>query len=260
MSGLNLSLNPGTVPFGSELPSSLQQMINDVCMFCGIQGGSAFNGINFGPNTPAPQNRGLPWFQTDGFGNPIGLFSWNGLAWVTIPTAAAAGPSSSRPPSPSNGSTFYDNTIGALIIWNASAGAWTTASGTIGDIKEVITATLATALTNNPGWSQELTTQGCVIGGAGAANGPATAHAQGTLIGEEAHTQAVSELAAHSHAEIYGTYTGQHQNGSQPAGVYPAVTPGGTGIPVSTTANTGSSTPFNVIQPTMYLFRLVKVF
>jgi hypothetical protein len=261
MSGLNLSLNPGTVPLNDPLPSSAQALINYVSMYTGIQGGSAFNGINFGATTPAPQNRGLPWFQTDSYGNPIGLFSWNGTTWVTIPTSASAGNTAGRPASPSNGSTYYDNTIGALIIWNGAQGAWTTASGTIGDIKEVITATLATALTNNPGWVQETSSLGCVIGGASTiANGPASAHAQGSLIGEEAHTQAVSELPSHSHPTVWCTYTGQHQNGSQPSGVYPAVTPGSTGDALVPTSNAGGGTAFNVIQPTYFAWRLTKVF
>jgi hypothetical protein len=261
MSGLNLALNPGTVPALTPLPSSAQDLIDFVSEYTGIQGGSAFNGINFGSNTPAPQNRGLPWFKTDANGNPIGLFSWNGLAWVTTPTNAASGPSSARPAGPSSGSTYYDTTIGALIIWNGTAGAWTTASGTIGDIKEVITATLATALTNNPGWVQETSTLGCVIGAASVtANGPATAHPQGQLIGEEAHTIAVSELPSHTHPTVWATYTGQHQNGSQPAGVFPAVTPGATGDPLIPTSPAGGGQAANVIQPTFYLWRLVKTF
>jgi hypothetical protein len=260
MSGLNLSLNPGTVPFGTPLPSSAQALVDFISEYTGIQGGSAFNGINFGSTTPAPQNRGLPWFKTDAFGNPIGLFSWNGSTWVTIPTGVSAGSSGERPVAPSNGATFYDTTIGALILWNAAAGAWTTASGTVGDIKEVITASLSTALTNNPGWVQELTTQGMVIGGAGAANGPATAHAQGQVLGEEAHTQAVSELPSHTHPTVWCTYTGQHQNGTQPAGVFPAVTPGNTGDALVPTSASGGGSAFNVIQPTTYLYRLTKVF
>jgi microcystin-dependent protein len=261
MSGLNLSLAPGTVPANDPLPSSAQALINYVSEYTGIQGGTAFNGINFGPNTPSPQNRGLPWFKTDAYGNPIGLFSWNGSAWVTIPTGVSAGSTANRPASPSNGSTYYDTTIGALILWNGTVGAWTTASGTVGDIKEVITADLPTALTNNPGWVQETTTLGYVIGAASTSgNGAATAHAQGSLIGEETHTLTVAEIAPHTHAEIYGTYTGQHQNGSQPSGVYPAVTPGSSGIPVASTASAGGGGGHNNIQPTAYLWRLVKQF
>lgn len=260
MSGLNLFLQAGTVPLNDPLPSSAQALVNYISANTGIAGGSAFNGINFGPNTPAPQNRGLPWFKTDTYGNPIGLFSWNGTTWAPIPSAVSAGPTASRPASPTSGSTYFDTTIQVLILWNATAGNWTTASGSPGDIKEVLTTTLATALTNNPGWQQEMTTQGYVIAGAGNANNAATAHTPGTFLGEEAHTLVVSELAAHAHAEIYGTYTGQHQNGTQPSGVFPAVTPGSTAIPVANTASAGSSVAHNTIQPTAYFYRLVKVY
>jgi len=261
MSGLTLFLSPGTVPANDPLPSSAQALVNYISAYTNIAGATGFNGINFGPNTPAPQNRSLPWFKTDTSGNPIGLFSWNGTAWTTIPTQVSTGPTSSRPATPSDGSEYYDTTIRCLIIWNAAASNWTTAAGSIGDLKEVTATTLAAALTANPGWQQHTASSGCVIGGADVnTNGPASAHAAGTLIGEESHLQAVSELPAHTHPEIYGTNTGSFQNGPQASGVYPAVTPGSTSIPVASTGSTGSGTAFNVIQPTAYFYRLYKAY
>ena len=261
MAGLNLYIQADTVPALDPLPSNAQALIDYCAKYLGIGGASGFNGINFGPNTPAPQNRSLPWFKTDSLGNPIGLFSWNGLAWTTIPTQVSTGPTSSRPATPSDGSEYYDTTIRCLLLFNAAQNAWTTAAGSIGDIKETTAATLAAALTANPGWLQHTASSGCVIGGADSnSNGPATAHAQGTLIGEEAHTIAVSELPSHTHPLPYGTNTGQFQNGPQASGVYPAVTPGSTGIAVQSTGSTGGGQGANVIQPTMYLYRLYKSF
>lgn len=260
MSGLNLTLQAQTCPALTPLPSSAQLLLNFVAQYTSIAGGSAFNGINFGSQTPAPQNRGLPWFKTDSSGNPIGLFAWNGLTWVAIPVITPSGATSSRPSAPVNGQQYYDTTINVLLMWNANNNGWTTVSGSPGDIKEVLTTDLPTALTNNPGWAQEPSTIGCVIGGAGSATGISAAHSAGSIIGEEAHTLSVSELASHNHAEIYGTYNGQHQNGTQPSGVYPAVTPGSTSIPVASTANSGGGAPHNNIQPTAYLFRLYKVY
>lgn len=260
MSGLNLSLQAQTAPALTPLPSSFQAMLNAVAQYVSIQGGGAFNGINFGSQTPAPQNRGLPWFKTDASGNPLGLFSWNGTAWVSIPTGAASGPTSSYPSNPANGALFYDTTLNCLVMFNASQNAWTTASGVPGDVKFVTATTIAAALASNPGWAQYTAANGCVLGASGDATSIAAAHAQGTVVGEENHTLTINELAAHVHAEIYGTYTGAFQNGPQPSGVYPAVTPGTSAVPLANTASTGGGAAHNTLQPTLYLFCLYKVY
>lgn len=261
MSGLNLFLSAGTVPQGTQLPASAQALINLVAQYMGIAGGGAFNGINFGATTPAPQNRGLPWFKTDNNGNPVGLFSWNGTAWVTIPSGLATGPTLNRPANPSGGQTYFDTDIKCAIIFSAAQNDWTTLGGSVGEVKEVEAATLAAALLANPGWVQHTASLGCVIGGAcDAATGVTAAHPPGQLIGEEAHTLLVTELPAHTHPEAFAQYTGQHQNGSQPAGVYPAVTPGSLGLPVANTAPAGGGAAHNNIQPTYYLYRLKKSF
>lgn len=261
MAGLNLFIQAGTVPFGTQLPASAQALINLVAAYTGIGGANGFNGINFGSQTPAPQNRSLPWFKTDSFGNPIGFFSWNGTAWVTTPSTVASGPTSGRPAGPANGTQYYDTTLGAVLIFNTANNAWTTASGVPGDIKEVTTTTLAQALINNPGWAQHTASSGCVIAGSDVnSNGPASAHSQGSLIGEETHALAVSELAAHTHTSPFAAFTGAFQNGPQASGVYTAITPGTTGIPVSITGTTGGGSGHNNIQPSLYLFRLYKLF
>lgn len=261
MSGLNLSIQAGVSPSGTPLPSSAQSLLQFCAQYLRIAGAGAFNGINFGSNTPPPQNQSLPWFKTDVLGNPIGLFSWNGTAWVTTPTIIANGPTSGRPTGASEGSSYYDTTIRTVLIWNAGQGAWTTLAGSIGDVKEVTAATIAAALLANPGWQQHTASNGCVIGGAAdVANAPATAHPQGQLIGEEAHAIAVSEMPAHTHTEAYSTYSGAFQNGTQPGGVFPAVTPGALTLPNPSTGSAGGGSPANIIQPTMYLFRLYKAF
>jgi hypothetical protein len=256
MSGLNLFLTPGTAPANAQLPGNPQALLAFMAAYMGISGASGFNGINFGSATPSPDNQNLPWFKTDAFGNPLGLFSWNGTAWVGIASQTSAGPSTARPGSPTIGLQFYDTTIGALIFWNGVI--WTTVDGVVGDIKEVMFPTLAQALTNNPGWIQEPTTIGMVIGAAGGANAPAAAHPYGQIVGEEAHTLLTAEMPSHGHPESYAPYTGAFQNGPQPAGVLPGVTPGGSGLNVSNTGNTGGAGAHNNLQPTCYLWRLVK--
>ena len=261
MSGLNLYIQADTVPALDPLPSSAQALINYCAQYLGIGGASGFNGINFGPNTPATQNRSLPWFKTDVSGNPIGLYSWNGLAWVTTPTIISNGPTSGRPVAPADGSAYYDTSIRVLLLFNAANNAWTTMAGSPGDIKEVNGSSLASVLTLNPGWAQHTASSGCVLGAAdSAANGPATAHPPGQLIGEEAHTIQVSEMPAHTHTDAYSTYSGSFQNGSQPAGVFPGVTPGSLSLTNPSTGSAGGSSPANVIQPTYYVYRLYKLF
>lgn len=258
MSGLRLFNSAQPVPEGVPLPSSSQDLVNLCAMYLAIRGGGAFNGINYGSNTPAPQNRSLPWFKTDVQGNPVGFYSWNGSAWVPVPTIVANGPTGQRPASPSPGTVFYDTTIGAQIIFNGGANDWTTVGGVVGDVKEVTFTDLPTALANNPGWKQHTDSTGCVIGAAGDAASISAAHTAGTTIGEETHKLVVSELAAHVHVEIYGTFPGAFQNGSQDPGVSPAVTPGSSSVQPASTQSAGGDAAHNNIQPTMYLYRLVK--
>lgn len=75
-----------------------------------------------------------------------------------------------------------------------------------------------------------------------------TPYALGQYLGEEKHTQTIAELAAHSHTVQVGTAAG--------AGC--AVT----ALPQTGNFNsgtTGSSTPFNVIQPTTYMNVFIKL-
>lgn len=73
--------------------------------------------------------------------------------------------------------------------------------------------------------------------------------------GEEAHTQLVAELATHLH-----NITGDVINGSPPNA---QLVSGGTDISLTTnptypTDNTGSSTPFNVMQPSVIMYKIIK--
>lgn len=256
---LVLTLQAGTAPSGTSLPGNAQALLNFIAAYVGITGGQSFNGLNFGATTPTPENRDKPWFKTDGSGNPIGLYSWNGTAWATIPTNIASGPTAQRPSSPSIGTEYFDTTIGCLLIY-ASKG-WTTASGSVGDVKEVKAADLSTALTNNPGWVQDTDSVGLVIGGAGDATAITAPHPYGSVVGEEAHTLTIAETPAHTHTltgtNNWAAYSGQHQNGSQPAGVYPIVTGQAT---ASTTGSSGSGGAHNTMQPTIFYHRLLKSF
>ena len=251
MAGLNLSLQAGTAPSGATLPGNVQALLNLVAAYTLINGQQNFNGLNYGASTPGPSSRNLPWFKTDQFGNPIGFFSWNGANWAAIPLVAATGPSTMRPNNPGIGTEFYDTTIGAVLIYSAMG--WTTASGSVGDVKEVQAPDITTALTNNPGWVQDSASIGLVIGGAGGATAVTAAHPYGQTLGEEAHTQTLAELPAHTHP-FTGYVTGASATGNTgPGGILSDHNP-------ANTQSTGGGSPFNVIQPTIYYWRLLKQF
>lgn len=247
---LNLVITAGKVPFGTSLPGNAQALATFMSLYNGVGGAQNFDGVNFGPNTPTADNRDKPWFKTDAVGNPIGWFSWNGVAWLGIPLIAASGGTTGRPSSAGLGTEYYDTDIGALIIWNGVN--WTTASGTIGDVKEVFLSTLAIALQNNPGWIQEPSSIGCVLAAAGPAGPISSAHNYGQVLGEEAHQLTVNELASHTHTVPSGgggaTADG---NVGNPAGIISSRDSTATG-------STGGDTGHNNIQPTYYAWRLLK--
>jgi hypothetical protein len=252
MSGLNLSLAAGTVPYGTQLPGTAQALINFVAAYGLINGQAGFNGLNYGATTPPPEAQNLPWFKTDQYGNPIGFFAWNGVAWATIPTAIANGAFAQAPPNPTTGTVYYATDIGCTIIYSSQG--WTTLAGTVGDVKEVITTDLPTALNNNPGWAQHTASTGLVIAAAGPATSITTGQSPGTVIGEENHTLTINEMPSHTHT-VADNQTGASATGNvqNPAGILSDHSGTSTGA-------TGGGAAHNTIQPTMYLYRLVKTF
>lgn len=252
MAALNLTIQAGTAPANAALPGNAQALLNFVAAYLLVNGASGFNGINFGASTPAPANQNLPWFKTDPFGNPVGLFSWNGLTWAPIPVVTANGNFSNAPQNPGIGTEYYATDIGCIIIWSSLG--WTTASGTVGDVKEVQAATITIALANNPGWIQDTQSIGLAVGGAGAATAITAAHPYGQIVGEENHTMLLSELVAHTHT-ISANANNASANGNAQSN---------TGIladhSATATGSTGGGTPFNVLGPRIFYWRLVKQF
>lgn len=89
--------------------------------------------------------------------------------------------------------------------------------------------------------------------------GGATAWTIGEQMGEETHLLATGEMPAHTHAEQDGTsgwarYSGQHQNGTQPAGIYPVVT----GVGNTSTGSVGGGAVHNNLQPSLGINFIVK--
>lgn len=246
---LNLFLNPGTVPALTALPGNAQALINFISAYTGIAGAEAFSGINFGPNTPSPENQAFPWFKTDSSFNPIGLFAWNGSAWVATPLITPNGPTGTRPISPAVGSQYFDTTINVQLVFER--GAWRTLSGSPGDVKFVNTDTIDNALLANPGWVELTALRGRVIGGAGEGTG-LTARAVGSVFGEETHRQGVNEMPSHTHEmSVNGSRLKADGNAADAAGIIPGRT-------ASTSDPTGGGEPFNVMQPSIFFFALLK--
>lgn len=95
-----------------------------------------------------------------------GLYGWNGTAWKASGNIPNSGPTSQRPAVPGDYEQYFDTDISVLLQFER--GAWRTASGSPGDVKAVMSATLAAALTQNPGWgflgASDQTIRGRTIG------------------------------------------------------------------------------------------------
>lgn len=249
MAGLNLALQALSVPAGTEFPGTVQGLMNFIAAYQQITGQSNFSGVNFGSTEPAAEDRDKPWFKTDDSGNPVGWYAWDGSAWEAMPLVTPSGATESRPLSPQQGQKFYDTTIGAELIYIGSA--WITSSGSPGDIKPVVAATLEDALDKNPGWSNYTAGVGNVIAGA-------NEDTYGLTDGSASVTLSVANLPNDTINLLngWGVFPGQFQNGSQSPGVNPIVT----GVTTKTTGpmNPNTQEAFSVIQPTIYLWLLIK--
>jgi len=234
-----------TFPSGTEIPGTMQGLANLLAQYFAVNGLSELGGINFGPTTPSEADRDKPWFKTDGSYNPIGLFSWNGSAWVTFDTGAIpSGSTASRPSSPSVGQLYLDTDINCVLVWERAK--WRTAHGSPGDVKFVKATDVATAIANNPGWVEDTVGQNYVIAGA------SSTHPYGSTAGAETHTLTVAELPPHTHglSEQNDTNGGDHNNSGSDSFLRT-----GTG---RSTLSAGGGAAHNNLQPTRYLWCLVK--
>lgn len=238
-------LSPLVFPSGTEIPGTMQGLANLLAQYLAVNGLSELGGINFGPTTPSEANRDKPWFKTDASYNPIGFFSWNGSAWVTFATGAIpSGSTALRVTSPAAGQLYLDTDINCVIVWERSK--WRTAGGSPGDVKFVKAVDVATAIVNNPGWVEDTAGQNRVVGGASAT------HTYGSTVGAETHVLTVAELPPHTHGlSEYNDLDGGDHNASGSESFLHA----GTG---RSTLSAGSGDAHNNMQPTRYLWCLVK--
>lgn len=72
--------------------------------------------------------------------------------------------------------------------------------------------------------------------------------------GEETHVLLTAEMPSHTHGLSWAAYSGQHQNGTQPAGIYPVVT----GVGSTNTTSTGGDGAHNNVQLSLGLNKIIK--
>lgn len=249
-------LGAKTAPADMETPATWQDILNGAAQYIAVLGLDATQGLNKGSVTPAAQDRDKAWFKTTPAGAPIGLFSWNGSDWKQTPLAMLSGTTVQRPTTPATYTLYYDTDIGVPLVFAASA--WRTLAGSPGDVKFVRAATLATALTLNPGWVECTDARGRVIGAAG--SGPSlSARAYGDSVGEETHVITSDEMASHTHP-ISGLVNDRISRDDLEITAWagpnaPAI---GESNGNRTTDSTGSDKAHNNMQPTIFFWCLQK--
>ncbi len=253
---LLLSLTFGDPPETQEFPGTPKALGDFLAQYFAIVGGENFIPVNFGSTEPDSDSRGYPWFKTDGSGNPIGWFSWNGAVWDQLNTNVPSGTTAQRPAGAAIGDLYYDTDIRVELIFDGSA--WVTASGSPGDMKFVQAIDIAAALLKNPGWSQadEATISGRVLGAAGTGTS-LTPRVFGASVGEEDHTLTINEIPEHTHS-VAGVVDQRWRADGNVANASGNLAAWGS-------ENTGSNPPIgsgslahNTMQPTFFAWCLVK--
>lgn len=151
------------------------------------------------------------WLRTSS-GRVIGWYFYTGSAWRPGGNTSPSGTTAQRPTDPADYEQYFDTTINALIHWER--GAWRTVSGVPQDVKFVVTATLADALAQNPGWAYLGTLDqsfiGATLGVASKDPGATpvasftvdsgiTERASGDYVGAETHVLSEDEILQHTH-------------------------------------------------------------
>lgn len=101
------------------------------------------------PGTPGDADP-LIWIRTVE-DRIAGIYGWNGSAWKASGNIPNSGSTAERPSAPGDFEEYFDTDISVLLRYER--GAWRTSAGSPGDVKATMAATLAEALTQNPGWS-----------------------------------------------------------------------------------------------------------
>jgi microcystin-dependent protein len=206
-------------------------------------------------------------------------------------TTTGSGPASARLPSAPEEYQYYDTDIGVWTSWQR--GMWRTVAGSPGELKDVTAGSISLALKFNPGWIYHTESVGRVLANADSVSTEKRVY--GTAIGAEESFLTKAQLPAESvsvpqvtlqmdpvgdHVHNNGTFdrilkytatgTADGEDSLQrPGQQQPNITDskamslaGGhtpTGIvPMHNTSNLGSGQSHNNMQPTLYVWRLIK--
>lgn len=178
-----------------------------------------------GPDDPGAPAPGQPvfWLKTNG-SRLVGVYAWTGSEWRASANIDSSGTTAQRPVNPTDLEHYFDTDINVELRFER--GAWRSAAGAPGDVKQVTHTTLSEARRFNPGWEllgfSDEAQRGRLLGqaakdpGATPANSFATssgitARAAGDLAGAETHLLLSAEIEPHCHS--VGIYAPADPNG-----------------------------------------------
>lgn len=172
-------------------------------------------------STTKPTDTTAVWLKLDTNLRPVRIYYYASGKWI-----------SRHPQEP-----------GTIIMWDGALPDFNSFDG--GD-------TGALTLISGPMWEEVTALQAKIPIGAGTLPSSTVLNVTDTG-GEETHTLTIPEMPEHSHTTDWAAYNGQHQNGPQPAGIYPVVT----GFGNTDTGLTGGGSAHNNLPPyyTVYFLR-----
>ena len=269
------SLDTGTVPEGTPFPSTVQGFLDLIKSYVEVTGlgesetGNLLAGVLQQSTTPAVGQADMLWVQmTDGTnaGRPAALNAYQSNGWKPLSTVNS-GTTTARPANPLVGEFYYDTDISCLLIKSASG--WSTAEGSLGDIKFSHASDAATVLTRNPGWEIYTAAQGKSLVAVDPLDtedisGTDVYKSSGNSLGAKTHELASTEIPYHTHEyqDKWIQKVGQYQSdnsGTDPGDNYTTDTRQ-TGPYGGDSANSNITVPHENRPPLITAFCLKKEF
>lgn len=201
------NIKAGTVPANTDFPETFEGLVKLVAQYLEAQSAgeslneSVLDGILRQETTPSAGQADYLWVEETSGGRPSALKAYQGNAWKALSTVNS-GTTNERPANAQVGEFYYDTDISCLLI-NSSSG-WSTAEGSVGDIKFAHATDSATALTRNPGWSLYTAAAGRSLvavdsGDSENFNGTEKYKSSGQTFGSKTHELVEAEIPQHSH-------------------------------------------------------------